>query len=252
MKKSLLLTALALLLTVFAAPVAQAAQKAYVNGIDANYPPFAYIDEKTGQPSGFDVESLNWIANKMNFTVTHKPIAWDGIIPALLARQIDMVCSGMSITEKRRQMAEFSNPYWTVSRVFLVKKDSALTPQDILSKKVKLGVQRGTSEADAIQQEQKQKGYPFELRFYESSPLIVEDMINGRIDAGLMDALPAEDSITKGKPVKKAGTHGEPDLFGVAMRKGDKELRLLVDEGYKLLQADPYWKELQAKYLQKK
>lgn len=248
MKKTFLLTALALLMA--ALPV-QAAQKAYVNGIDANYPPFAYIDEKTGQPAGFDVDSMNWIAKKMGFTVTHKPIAWDGIIPALLARQVDMVCSGMSITDKRRQMAEFSNPYWTVSRVFIVGKDSALTPKDILSTKIKIGVQRGTSEADAMLQEQKDKGYPFEMRFYESAPLIVEDMINGRIEAGFMDALPAQDAISRGKAVKQAGIHGKPDEFGVALRKGDKGLRRLVDEGYKLLQADPYWKELQAKYLSK-
>lgn len=225
--------------------------KDYVNGIDANYPPFAYIDEKTGQPAGFDVDSMNWIAQKMGFGLTHKPVAWDGIIPALLAKQIDMICSGMSISEKRKQMAEFSNPYWTVSRVFLVPQNSALTPADILSKKVKLGVQRGTSEADAIQQEQKEKNYPFELRFYESAPLIVEDMLNGRIDAALMDALPAEDSISKGRAVKKVGVHGKPDEFGVALRKGDKELRTLVDEGYKLLMADPHWKELQEKYLKK-
>ncbi len=157
----------------------------------------------------------------------------------------------MSITEKRRKMVDFSNPYWTVSRVFLVKKDSALTPADILGKKIKLGVQRGTSEADAIQQEQKAKNYPFELRFYESAPLAVEDLLNGRIDAALMDSLPAEDAIAKGKDVKKAGTHGQPDEFGVALRKGDKELRRLLDEGYKQLMADPYWKELQKKYLNK-
>lgn len=248
MKKVLLL--LALVLFAAAAP-AKAAQTAYVNGIDANYPPFAYIDEKTGQPAGFDVESMNWIAKKMGFAITHKPIAWDGIIPALMAKQIDMVCSGMSITEKRRQMVNFSQPYWTVSRVFLVQKDSKLTPADILSKKVKLGVQRGTSEADDIQKEQKEKKYPFELRFYESAPLAVEDMLNGRIDAALMDALPAEDAIAKGRGVKKAGIHGQPDQFGVALRKGDKELERLVNDGYKQLMADPYWKELQKKYLSK-
>lgn len=248
MKRILFLTSLVLLLGAFPA---SAAQKSYVNGIDANYPPFAYIDEKSGQPSGFDVDSLNWIAKKMGFAITHKPIAWDGIITALQVKQIDMVGSGMSITEKRRKMVDFSNPYWTVSRVFLVKKDSALTPADILSKKIKLGVQRGTSEADAIQQEQKAKGYPFELRFYESAPLAVEDLLNGRIDAALMDSLPAEDAIAKGKDVKKAGTHGEPDEFGVALRKGDTELRKIVDEGYKQLMADPYWKELQKKYLSK-
>lgn len=247
MKKIFLLLTLGLVLM---AASAQAAQK-YVNGIDANYPPFAYVDEKTGQPAGFDVDSMTWIANKMGFEITHKPIAWDGIIPAMLARQIDMVCSGMSITDKRRQMVNFSEPYWTVSRVFLVPTASTITPEEILSKKIKLGVQRGTSEADDIQKEQKEKGYPFELRFYESAPLIVEDMLIGRIDAALMDALPAEDAISKGRAVKKAGTHGQPDQFGVALRKGDKELERLVNEGYALLKADPYWKELQDKYLNK-
>ena len=225
--------------------------KTYVNGIDANYPPFGYIDEKTGKPAGFDVDSISWIAKTMGFKVEHKAVAWDGIVPALVNKQIDMIASGMSITEKRRQMVDFTEPYWTVSRVFLVKKDSKLTPADILSKKIKLGVQRGTSEADAIKQEQKEKGYPFELRFYESCPLAVEDLLNGRIDAALMDQLPADDSIAKGKAVKKAGTHGEPDQFGVAIRKGDKELRALIEEGYRKLKADPYWQELQAKYLNK-
>lgn len=248
MKKLLCITAL---LAMTFATVSMVSAKTYVNGIDANYPPFAYIDEKTGQPSGFDVDSMNWIANKMGFTVTHKPVAWDGIIPSLLAKQIDMVCSGMSISEKRKQMAEFSNPYWSVVRVFVVPNTSSLTPADILSKKVKLGVQRGTSEADAIQQEQKAKGYAFELRMYDSAPLIIKDMLDGRIDAAFMDALPAEDSINKGRPVKKVGVHGTPDEFGVALRKGDKELRTLVDDGYKLLMADPYWQELQKKYLNK-
>ena len=241
----------ALLATVLAAVPAFAAKKAYVNGIDPDYPPFAYVDEKTGQPAGFDVDSMNWIAKTMGFEVVHKPMAWDGIIPALLAKQIDMVDSGMSITAERAKVVQFSNPYWTVSRVFVVPADSKLTPADILSKKIQLGVQRGTSEANDIKKEQEEKKYPFELRFYESSPLAVTDLLNGRIQAALMDELPANNAIENGRAVKKAGTHGQPDQFGVAMRKEDKELQKLVNEGYKKLMADPYWKELQKKYLSK-
>ncbi len=248
MKNFLLFAVFVLVLVGFATP--SLAKQTYVNGIDANYPPFGYMDEK-GQPAGFDVESMNWIANRMGFNVEHKPIAWDGIIPALLARQIDMICSGMSITDKRRQMVDFSNPYWTVSRVFIVANKSQITPEEILSTPITLGVQRGTSEAEAIQAEAKEKGYPMKLRFYESAPLIVEELLNGRIDAGLMDALPAEDSINKGKAVKTIGTHGSPDGFGVALRKGDRELRDLINEGYKLLMADPHWEELKEKYLRK-
>ena len=252
MKKSFCGAFLAGLLTLFLAQGALAADaKTYVNGIDPNYPPFAYMDEKTGQPAGFDVDSMNWIAKNMGVKIEHKPMAWDGIIPALLSNQIDMVCSGMSITPERAKMVQFSDPYWTVSRVFVVPADSTLTVEEILSKPVKVGVQRGTSEANALKQEQQAKGYPMELRFYDSAPLAVEDLLNGRIQAALMDELPADDAISKGRAVKKAGTHGEPDGFGVAIRKDDKELRALVDEGYRKLMADPYWQELQKKYLHK-
>ncbi len=247
MKKILAFGMLALLLAVGSA---QAAQKTYVNGIDANYPPFGYID-KTGKAAGFDVESMDWIAKKMGFKVEHKPIAWDGIIPALLANQIDMVASGMSITDARKQMVEFSAPYWEVSRVFIVKNDSDLTPAQILGGKIKVAVQRGTSEAADFQKEVKEKNLPVEIVYSESAPLIVEDILNGRIQAGLMDKLPADDAIGKGKAVKIAGVHGKPDQFGVAVRKGDNELRTMINEGYKKLMVDPYWKELQDKYLQK-
>lgn len=64
------------LLTALLAAMPAFAQKSYVNGIDPNYPPFAYVDEKTGQPAGFDVDSLNWIAKTMNVQISHNP--WPG------------------------------------------------------------------------------------------------------------------------------------------------------------------------------
>ena len=209
----------ALLLSITLAAPALAAGKHLINGIDANYPPFAYVDE-TGKPAGFDVDSMNWIAKKMGFTVEHKPMDWDGIIPALLAKKIDMVCSGMSISPERKAQANFSDPYWTIRKIFITKKGSKVTEDQIYNGKIKLGVQRGTN----------------------------EDLLNGRIDAIGLDAAPAEDAMRKGKPVQEVGVFGS-DEFGVAIRKDDAETMKLVNEGYKLLKADPYWKELQAKYL---
>lgn len=225
--------------------------KTYINGIDPNYPPFAYVDEKTGQPAGFDIDSMNWIAKKMGFTVSHKPMAWDGIIPALNAKEIDMICSGMSITAERAKTVLFSNPYWQVYRVFITRNDSDLTPEKILSSEISVGVQRGTSEAAALKKEKEEKNYPFTLRYYDSAPLAVEDLLNGRIEAAFMDELPADDAISKGSKVKKVGTHGDPDNFGVAMRKGEENLAKLVNDGYELLIKDPYFKELQKKYMNK-
>ena len=226
---------------------ALAAGKHLINGIDANYPPFAYVDE-TGKPAGFDVDSMNWIAKKMGFTVEHKPMDWDGIIPALLAKKIDMVCSGMSISPERKAQANFSDPYWTIRKIFITKKGSKVTEDQIYNGKIKLGVQRGTNEHEMLQKAQAEKKYNYQLRFYDSGPMAIEDLLNGRIDAIGLDAAPAEDAMRKGKPVQEVGVFGS-DEFGVAIRKDDAETMKLVNEGYKLLKADPYWKELQAKYL---
>ena len=172
----------ALLLSITLAAPALAAGKHLINGIDANYPPFAYVDE-TGKPAGFDVDSMNWIAKKMGFTVEHKPMDWDGIIPALLAKKIDMVCSGMSISPERKAQANFSDPYWTIRKIFITKKGSKVTEDQIYNGKIKLGVQRGTNEHEMLQKAQAEKKYNYQLRFYDSGPMAIEDLLNGRIDA---------------------------------------------------------------------
>ena len=222
--------------------------KSYINGIDADNPPFAYVDEKSGKPAGFDVESLDWIAKNMGFEVKHTPIAWEAIIPMLLAGKIDMICSGMSITVERARLAAFSDPYWKVYNVFVVGKDSDLTVAAILTQKLKIGGQRGTSETAALVRMQKEQHLRFEVRLYDSGFQMIEDVINGRIQAALMDSQPAQDAVSHGKPIKIAGVHGEPVSFGVALRKDNAALLQLVNDGYKKLTADPFWQQLQQKY----
>ena len=221
-----------------------------VNGIDANFPPFAFID-KTGKPSGFDVDAMDWIAKDLGMEVSHVPIEWDGIVTTLVTKKIDIIASGMSISPERSKQVNFTMPYWIIKQVFVVKNDSALSVEDVYTQKKTLGVQQGTTEAKWLKEHIAEKGYNVTLRYYNSAPLAVEDLLNGRIDVAMMDELPADDAISKGRAVKKAGTHGEPDKFGVAMRKGDKDLHKLINDGYKKLMADPYWQELQKKYLSK-
>lgn len=219
-----------------------------INGIDANYPPFAYVGED-GKPAGFDVEAMDWIARKMGFEVRHQPMDWDGIIPALLAGKIDMVCSGMSISPERAAQVNFSLPYYTISKVIVVPGDSSLTADEVMKGKYRLGVQRGTNEHDYLETRKADEKLAFELRFYDSAPMAVEDLLNGRIDAIAMDSAPANDAIGKGKPVRIAGTFAPDDVFGVAVARENTDLLNTINEGYKLLMADPFWNELQAKYL---
>ncbi len=224
------------------------AEKTYINGIDANYPPFGYVNEK-GQPDGFDVKAIDWIAKEMGFKVKHQPMDWDGIIPSLLAGKIDFIASGMSISPEREAQVAFTDPYWRFATVFVAKNGSKLTSDEIIKSKIRLGVQRGTSEHTILEDMKNNQKLKYTLRFYDSAPLAIEDLANGRIDAAAMDIFPANDAIANGKPVKVVGTFGEEETFGVAVRKEDKELLRMIDEGYKKLQKDPYWEELNNTYI---
>jgi len=222
-----------------------------VNGIDANYPPFAYVD-KNGKPAGFDVDALNWIGKTMGFEVKHKPMEWSTIVQAVVAKKIDVVMSGMTITEERQKQVNFSEPYWTVENAFVVKQDSDLTTEAILASKGRVGYQAGTSDGKWLAEANEKEGWGLELRQYDSAPQIVAEILNGRIIAGGMNMSPAQDAIAKGKPVKVAGTFGIREDFGVAIRYEDKELEELINEGLKNLMADPYWEVLKATHIKDK
>ena len=232
-------------LLIAAAP-AQAADK-LVNGIDANFPPFAFVDA-AGKPSGFDVEAMDWVARDMGVEVTHQPMEWDGIVTSLVTKKIDIIASGMTINEERAKQVAFSDPYWVVKLVMVAKKDAKITVEDIFKSGKTVGVQQGTPEAKWLKKEIEEKGYKTQLRLYNSSPLAVEDMLNGRIDAAVMDDAPAQDAASK-KPVQILGTFGMPEeSFGYAVRKDEPELLARVNASLKKLMASPEWKQLIAKY----
>jgi polar amino acid transport system substrate-binding protein len=215
---------------IFSAGSVFAAEKVYINGIDANFPPFSYVN-KTGNPDGFDVKALDWIAKEMRFKVKHQPMDWDSIIPSLKAKKIDIVASGLSITEERRKQVAFTIPYWVIKQVLVAKKDANLTVEKALADGNKIGVQRGTTEAKWMDENLLKKGgKKFQLVQYDSAPLAVEDVVNGRIVAAAMDDAPALDAVRK-KPVKILGGFGMKDEeFGYAVRKDDAEFLKKVNE----------------------
>ncbi|MFA5028307.1 MAG: ABC transporter substrate-binding protein [Candidatus Methylomirabilota bacterium] len=243
----LLLAALGLLF----ATTGNAGEKVYINGIDANFPPFAFVD-KSGNPDGFDVKALDWIAKQMGFKVKHQPMDWDGIIPSLKAKKIDIVASGMSITDERSKQVNFTISYWKIKQVLVAKKDASVTAEKALADGNRIGVQRGTTEAKWIEENLiKKGGKKLELVQYDSAPLAVEDVVNGRIVAAAMDDAPAIDA-TKKKPVKILGGFGMKDEdFGYAIRKEDAEFLKKVNAGLTKLMKDPYWAELKKTYIDK-
>jgi len=251
-KKLVLMIILSLLviLSIGSINLLAAEKKVYINGIDADYPPFAYIDEK-GNPAGFDVECLNWIAQEMGFEVKHQPTAWDGIVSSLLAKKIDMVYSGMSITPERLKKVDFSIPYWEINQALCVREDSDLNIIAALSgSKYKVGSQRGCTAAEWIEEHLIKTGIlpKDNLKLYESFSLAVKDLVNGRIDSAMMDDVMIEDALRKGQPIKIVGIIKTGEKYGIAVRKEDKELKALLDKGIAKLKKSAKWDELIIKY----
>jgi len=227
---------------------AAAAEKTFINGIDANYPPYSFID-KTGKPDGLDVMAVNWIAKEMGFKVKHQPTEWAAIIPSLKAKKIDFIASGMSVTPERKEQVNFTLSYYQTVMVLVAKDISTLTVDQTLNGNLKWGVQRGTSEAKWIEDNLLKKGKTFKLQQYDSAPLAMEDILNGRIDVAAVSTTSAEEFMLKGMALKIVGKYGQPDdETAYAVRKEDTELYKKLNDGLKKLMATPYWQELKNQY----
>lgn len=220
----------------------------YKVGIDVPYPPFSMMDAN-GNPTGFDVESIEWIAKDQGFKVEFVPTAWDGIIPALQAKKIDMVYSGMTITDERKEKVNFTKPYWVVNQMVVVKNGTTITLDDVKAGKAIIGTQRGCTAAIWVDENLVNKSLmPAEnLKLYDNTPLAVEDLVSGRVDAVMYDSTVMNDIIA-GKPVDKLGMIETNEEFGIAVRKEDPVLLEKLNSGLDNLMASPDWQALIQKY----
>jgi polar amino acid transport system substrate-binding protein len=224
------------------------AEKTYIVGIDGQYQPFSYVDSN-GNAQGFDVDAMRWIAEKKGMKVTFSPTAWDGIIPALQARKIDLIYAGMTITPERAEQVNFSIPYWEVNQDVVARAGSNLTLDEVKAGKAVIGTQSGCTAAIWIDRNLISTGKMPQgnLKLYDNTPLAVDDLTSGRIDAVMYDDLVLKDIIAN-KSVKKIGNIETREEFGIAVRKSDPDLLATLNDGLVQLKADPYWQELIKKY----
>ena len=244
-----------LLLVCAIGPAALVGAETYVDGIDAAFPPFSFIDEN-GKPSGFDVEVLQWIAAELGFDVKIVPVEWDAIIPTLLSEEIDLIASGMSITAARAEQVGFTDSYWSVDLAIVVRETTdadgepvaELNPFTLMQEGRRIGVQRGTTSQTWLEENVAGAGIDVELVLYENFLLALEDLDIGRIDGAVMDFPTAASSIA-GRPLTIAGTIATGEIYGYAVRPQDTELLGLLNEGLRRIQMTDTWDELVQKWL---
>ena len=132
-------------------------EKTYIIGIDAEYPPYRYLDPN-GTATGFDVESMRWIPEKKGLKVTFQPTAWDGMIPSMDAGKIDIVYSGMTITPERAEKVNFSIPYLKINQSIAVPNSGTKTLSDFSAGKMVIGAQQETARCDLGGEQSGQQG----------------------------------------------------------------------------------------------
>jgi len=220
----------------------------YIVGIDSDYKPYSYLDP-SGEPQGLDVDSARWIADKMGFEVKIQATAWDGMIPGLQAGKIDMVYSGMTITDERKEKVNFSIPYLKINQSVAVHKDSGVTMDDFLAGTKIVGAQRGTTGAFWVEDNLIETGKMSadKLKVYDNFPLVATDLENKRLDAIIYDKPSLLDAIA-GKPLVIVGEIDTAEEYGIAIRKSDVALLNTMNEALTMLMSDPYWEELKEKH----
>nr|WP_320193223.1 basic amino acid ABC transporter substrate-binding protein [uncultured Desulfobacter sp.] len=213
---------------------------------DATWPPMEMVDENKNLV-GFDIDYMNAIAKEAGFKVDIKNTAWDGIFAGVAVGKYDAIISSVTITDKRKKAMDFSLPYVNAGQVLVVPAaSSAKVVADLKGKKV--GAQIGTTGAMEIK---KVKGV--ELKSYDEIGLTFEDMAAKRLDGVVCDtAIAANYALQKANYKGQFKIAGEPftqENYGIAVKKGNKDLVDLLNKGIKAVQAKGIDKQLEKKWL---
>lgn len=250
MRKLLLITLIASL-ALLGTAVAQDQKKIRI-GVEGAYPPFSMVDT-AGELQGFDIDIARALCEAMNAECTLVQQDWDGIIPALLARKYDAIIASMSITEERKQKVDFSDKYYQTPAKFVRKKGDPveITKDGLKGKKV--GVQRATIHDNYISDNY---GDAVEIVRYGTQDEAYLDMKAGRLDLLLADSVALDEGFLStpegadyefiGPNLTDAKWFGEG--AGIALRKGDDELRAAFNKAIQDIRASGKYKEIQDKY----
>jgi lysine-arginine-ornithine-binding protein len=220
-------------------------------GTEGAYPPFNSIDPN-GKLVGFDIDIANALCAAANFECEFVVQDWDGIIPGLIAKKYDAIVASMSITDQRKEVVDFTNKYYLTPAKFIAAKGGNFdfSPEGLAGKSI--GVQRATTHENFA----RAKFPEADIRPYATQDEANADLASGRLDLVMADSVALLEGFLKtdaGKDFEFVGPdyydpkyHGEG--AGIAVRKGEDDLRLAFDEAIDKIRADGTYQVINDKY----
>jgi len=200
-------------------------------GTDATFPPMEFTEN--GKRTGFDIELVEAVAKKLGKQVEWVDIDFKGLIPGLVSHRFDMAVSAIYVTDERKKVVDFTDPYYAGGLVAMVKDGSSISKLSDLDGK-KVTVQVGTKSVGYLQEH-----FPKVQRIEVEKN---QEMFN-LVDIGRADA-----AVT-GKPAAYQYVRTRPGLhvldeqltteeYGMALRKDEPDMRKAVNETLAQLKAD--------------
>lgn len=216
-----------------------------VLGTSADYPPYEFHKTVDGKDTivGWEIEMAQEIAKDLGVKLEIKESAFDNLIADLNAKKVDFVISAMTITDKRKQNVDFSDPYWKGGQSVLVLKENAAKYKSAADLKGKtIGVQLGTTG-----EEEAKKIEGAIVKPVDKFEATILDLLAGKVDA-VVCGYTVGKNYEKNNPKLAMTVTLSSEDNGVAFRKGDKDLVDAVNATLKKLTADGQLETMVKKY----
>jgi polar amino acid transport system substrate-binding protein len=210
-------------------------------GTDTPFPPF-----EIGQPpniSGYDIDVMNGIAEQLELTPEYTDTGFGTIFRDTAQGQFDVAAAASTITPGREKTVDFTDPYYEAQQALLVDEGSDIATVDDLGGTI-VGAQDGTTGETYANDETDAE----EVRGFPEGPNAITALINGQVDAVIIDQPIAADAVEKQGGVEIAEEITTNELYGFPVAPGNDALREAMNEALATLKEDGTIDELYEQY----
>lgn len=217
-------------------------EKGVLTFASANEIPFSHIDSKTNKISGIDVDIITEIAKRLGINkVEMKEVPFFNLIDRLITDDsIDLAANGIYITPERAEIVSFTKPLYKESEDVIVPKASKINFKSDLKNAV-VGAEKGTKFAD-LTEDWKKNGLVKYVVLFKNIPEMLNDINNGKIDAGVGDSVAVDYFLLEDKKLflrpLEDYTPELPGITAIAVKKNDTALLNALNEKINEMKAD--------------
>ena len=210
---------------------------------NAAFPPYEMTTD-AGEFEGIDIESAQAIADKLGLELQIDDMDFDAALLAVQQGKSDMVMAGVTVTDERQNVMDFTDSYATGIQSIIVKEDSDIASVDDLAGK-KIGTQRGTT------------GYLYcsddfgdeNVVAYDNGLTAVQMLNNGQVDCVVIDNAPAKEFVAANPGLKLLDTAYVEENYAIGVGKGNTELKDAINTALEELKADGTLQAIVDKYI---